>query len=290
MTDKIKGGNMKQTIMFLILFSLPLFSQTYMNINFNDATMKSGEISTIKKMTFSADGTIFNCFLTDGAIIEETLSEISNITFDETGGGDPLPVELVEFYADVIENGVFLHWSTATEVNNYGFEVEREIKNRSNHNSICNDYWQQVGFVKGFGNSNSPKNYTFVDSETIPAQNRRYRLKQIDFDGAFQYSETLTVEFDESENFELLPNYPNPFNPLTTIEFQIPIASNQTKVTTKLVVYDILGRKVKTLLNRVLKPGIHTIKFNAENFPSGVYYCRINFGNIFKTIKMTLIK
>ncbi len=135
----------------------------------------------------------------------------STNTFNGLGYfNDPLPVELTSFSAATIGSTIKLNWQTATEVNNYGFEVERRAL------SAERQAWEKIGFVNGNGNSNSPKDYSFVDDK-VSSGKYSYRLKQIDNDGQFEYSKTINVDFNGVKKFELSQNYPNPFNPTTTI-------------------------------------------------------------------------
>ena len=208
--------------------------------------------------------------------------------FGGNGSGDamatlissPLPVELITFTAISKGSDVKLNWQTATEVNNYGFEVER----RSNVNSETSDAWEKVGFVNGNGNSNSPKEYSYIDNNLIGGGNFLYRLKQIDNDGQFEYSKTVEVELILNE-YALYQNYPNPFNPVTNIRFQLP---KESKVVIK--VYNILGSEVIELLNEQKGPGIYEIDFNASNLPSGVYFYKISTPEYSNTKKMIVLK
>ena len=188
----------------------------------------------------------------------------------------PTPVELISFNAKVRNNVVVLDWRTATEVNNYGFEVER---------SSSSDNWGKIGFVNGHGNSNSPKEYYFEDSK-LSNTSYKYRLKQVDNDGSYEYSNIVSVLIGQTPNsFALSQNYPNPFNPSTKISWQSPVSGWQT-----LKVYDILGNEVATLVNEFREAGSYEIDFNASQLTSGVYIYKISAGNFSDTKKMILSK
>jgi hypothetical protein len=190
-------------------------------------------------------------------------------------GPDPLPVELSSFSAVVLDNGVKLNWRTGTEVSNYGFEILRQAQD---------DKWNVLGFVEGHGNSNSPKEYSFID-ENVSGGQLSYRLKQIDTDGQFEYSKIIEVDLGSPQKFELSQNYPNPFNPTTTIRFSL-LQSGYVK----LAVYNLIGEKVAELVNGFKEAGIHTINFNAENLNSGLYIYKIESNGFVQSRKMTLIK
>ena len=193
----------------------------------------------------------------------------------------PMPVELTTFTAIPISpSSVQLKWTTATEVDDYGFEVERENKNSN---------WQDIGFVAGSGNSNSPKEYSFTDNPSGGTK-FSYRLKQIDEDGKFKYYDAITVNLAVSNQPQLLQNSPNPFNPSTTIKYYIP---NTSDVTIK--IYDILGREVNTLINQQATAGYHIVYWNGEDskgedVASGVYLYRLTAGSFSETKKMNLLK
>jgi len=192
----------------------------------------------------------------------------------------PLPVELSSFSASVVGNAVKLNWITETEVNNYGFDIERKVG--SLQSTVGN--YEKVGFVNGNGNSNSPKSYSFED-KNVTAGKYSYRLKQIDNDGQFEYSKTIEVDLGAPKKFELSQNYPNPFNPVTTIRFNLPEAGN-----VKLTLFNILGQELKTLVNGFKESGVHTINFDASELNSGMYIYKIEAGNFVQTRKMTLVK
>ena len=215
-----------------------------------------------------------------------------------------LPVELVSFAANFIDGKININWETATEVNNYGFEIERSSVISSEHSESRNLSWEVVGFIEGHGNSNSPKEYTFIDEKTSEVFENlggldavlKYRLKQIDFDGKFEYSEIITVG---TENFLSMPmeyaleqNYPNPFNPTTTIKYSIPsvIASGaKQSLGVTLKVYDMLGNEVATLVNEQKSAGKYKVNFDASNLASGIYFYKINTSSGFTSTKKLIL-
>ena len=198
--------------------------------------------------------------------------------FSVTYGG-AVPIELTSFTANVSDNAVKLTWATATEVNSYGFEIERtSVKNT----------WETLGFVEGAGNSNSPKEYSFVDN-SVSNGKYTYRLKQIDLDGSYKYSKEIEVTVGAPTKFELAQNYPNPFNPTTTINYAIPKVS-ESGVAVQLKVYDALGREVATLVNGKQTAGEYSVKFDASKMTSGIYFYTLRAGNFVQTRKMILMK
>ncbi len=191
-----------------------------------------------------------------------------------------LPVELTDLIANKDNDEVDLHWETQTEVNNYGFEIQRE--DNSQNKNLNN--WIKIGFVNGSGNSNSPKSYSFQDKEPQIGE-EEYRLKQIDNDGKISYSKIVDVSIQSPKKYELLQNYPNPFNPSTRIDFQIPKSQN-----VEIKVFDILGKEIKTLLNGYKKAGKYSIEFSGNNLPSGIYFYRIKTNEYVNIKKMILVK
>jgi hypothetical protein len=189
-------------------------------------------------------------------------------------GNPVIPVELSSFTAKVDNNSVLLTWVTASELNNKGFEIQRENENT----------WQKIGFVDGQGTTTEANTYTFIINN-IPAGTYSYRLKQIDHNGSFEYSNKIEVEVLSPQRFELSQNYPNPFNPSTTISFSIPQSSFVT-----MIVYDALGNKVSTLINENKTAGRYEINFNASALASGVYYCKMQSVYFSGSIKMLLLK
>ena len=191
-------------------------------------------------------------------------------------GNIVVPVELTSFTG--VQNGstVTLNWSTATELNNRGFNVERSELNQNN--------WQSIGFIEGNGTSTTPHAYTFSD-KNLNAGSYNYRLKQVDNDGSSKYinlAESFTIQ---PGTYSLSQNYPNPFNPTTMIKYSVP---ERNQVTIK--IYNVLGSQVATLVNEVKPAGSYEVNFNASNLSSGVYYYTISAGKFTSTKKMILMK
>ncbi len=198
-----------------------------------------------------------------------------------------VPVELTFFTANVSGSNVKLNWKTATEINNYGFEIQRSTENSE---------WQKIGFIEGAGNSNSPKEYSFTDN-IGKSGNYFYRLKQIDINGEYKYSNVVEVSVGLPTKFELKQNYPNPFNPTTTIKYSIPSVIARSGATrqsagmlVQLKVYDMLGREVATLVNKEQTPGNYAVEFDASSLSSGVYFYALKAGEFTATKKMILMK
>ena len=187
----------------------------------------------------------------------------------------PIPVELVGFFAQANKGGVLLTWATASETNNKMFEVQRKSNNLK---------YTTVAQVNGSGTSTHKKFYSYLDSNVEPG-NYMYRLKQIDFDGRFEYSNEIEVYVNTQLDFSLQQNYPNPFNPATTIGFGV-----REKSRVRIAVLNTIGEEVAVVLNEETEPGYNKVEFNASNLPSGVYFYRIQAGNFIDTKKMILLK
>ena len=201
------------------------------------------------------------------------------------------------------ENHVKLSWQTATEINNYGFEVERSLTPALSEGEGVS-MWKQIGFVLGTGNSSTVINYSFVDNEYDKFGKYSYRLKQIDFDGSFKYSNEVEVEFFPKK-FSLEQNYPNPFNPSTKIKYTIPnsvhpLSGGARSGLVTLKVYDILGNEIATLVNEEQPAGSYEVEFNiivtghtssgTVALPSGVYFYQLTAGSSVQTKKMILVR
>lgn len=219
-----------------------------------------------------------------GSTFDDDITSIDYVTDSSL----PLPVELTSFSAKVSKGEVTLNWETVTEVENYGFEIERQVG--SKQSTVGN--WDMIGFVEGHGNSNSPKEYSFEDTLTHTLNlsltpTLYYRLKQIDNDGSFSYSNVVEVIAGEiPDGFVLEQNYPNPFNPSTTIKFAI--AETQEA---ELIIYDVLGTKLEKLFSGNAEGGkLYEIEFNAADYPSGIYFYSLRTQSNQTTKKMILLR
>jgi hypothetical protein len=215
-----------------------------------------------------------------GAIVLRQGTSTGNVQYDEIRVSSTwdivaqLPVELVSFNASVVNGAVELNWQTASELNNSGFNVERRGGNGE---------WTTLGFVRGNGTTTEAKSYRFVDATAAGAV--QYRLKQIDFDGQFEYSPIVEVNAAELKSFKLAQNFPNPFNPTTVIGYQLPTAS-----VVSLKIYDMIGREVAVLANERKDAGSYSATFNSAALPSGMYFYRLQAGSFTETRKMMLVK
>jgi Secretion system C-terminal sorting domain len=217
---------------------------------------------------------------TSGIALSVTNSDSSTVTSPSFTYqvSQSLPVELSSFSSSTVGDNVELNWETATEVNNYGFDVERSQDNQN---------WVKVGFVNGNGNSNSVKDYSYIDNNLTGSGTYYYRLDQIDNDGTQKYSSAITVNYTKGMNFNLEQNYPNPFNPSTTIVYELPQNSHVT-----LDVYDMMGKRVATLVNEDEGAGKYNVQFSSGkyNLASGIYVYSLRAGNFAATKKFILMK
>jgi hypothetical protein len=202
---------------------------------------------------------------------------LTNIAAAENKFNVSVPVELTSFAAVPSNGKVTLNWSTATESNNQGFEVERGV----------NGSWSKVAFVNGAGSTTQVQNYSYSDDvSSLKSSKVSYRLKQIDFNGTFKYSSVVEVELDNIPAlFSLDQNYPNPFNPTTKISYQLP-----QNGFVSLKVYNAIGKEVASLVNEEKSAGRYEVNFNAEGLSSGLYFYSIQAGSFQETKKMILLK
>lgn len=233
----------------------------------------SGEFQNCGALTYHRNGTVGD---QSDDYLESALITTGFSEFVFGSPSQPLPVELTSFTAKYLSSGVVLNWQTATEINNNKFEVERKI-NEGN--------WEVVGEVLGHGNSNTVTDYTYTDNKTSKKGKYNYRLKQIDNDGTFKYTQVVNVTVGNLDSYELAQNYPNPFNPSTNINFTMPKAGN-----VKIVLFNALGQEVATLFNGNKDAGFHTVQFNANGLPSGIYFYQMTSEGFNQVRKMILAK
>jgi hypothetical protein len=213
-----------------------------------------------------------------------------------------IPVELVSFSAETNGNNVELKWRTATEKNNTGFEIERTSPRPSPYQGEGVPTWRDgrgweiIGFVQGYGTTTEPKSYFFSDKD-VSSGFYQYRLKQIDLDGSFVYSNIIEIEVEVPIEFSLEQNYPNPFNPSTKIKFTIPFVETHRDASLLVIlkVFDVIGNEVATLVNEEKPAGSYEVDFNihsgkGRNLVSGIYFYQLKSGIFTETRKMILVK
>ncbi|MFH1194118.1 MAG: M28 family peptidase [bacterium] len=193
------------------------------------------------------------------------------------GVNNGTPVELLSFSGTTNNHTITLSWSTATELNNYGFEIERSCDKKT---------WVNLGFVKGKSNSSEISYYDFTDAEPHLGKNF-YQLIQKDLDGSYEIFSPIEIAFQFPDQFILEQNYPNPYNPTTTIGFNLPEETN-----VNLKIYNLLGEEIALLINEKMTAGFHEVKFDANTnpIPSGIYIYRLNAGEQLAIKKMILSK
>lgn len=196
------------------------------------------------------------------------------------GSGPALPVELSSFTVVPVNGTAILSWRTESETDNHGFDIEKRRPDGPLSNT-----WERIAFVPGHGTSASVHDYSYVD-ERVTAGRSVYRLRQIDRDGSFSYSSEVSVtEENNPSRFALMQNHPNPFNPSTTISYQLSEPGSVT-----LTVYDMLGREIAVLVNEVQNAGVHTVTFNARSRASGLYFYTLHTKNNIATKRMNLLQ
>ncbi|HCY75976.1 MAG TPA: hypothetical protein DHV28_08645 [Ignavibacteriales bacterium] len=195
-----------------------------------------------------------------------------------------IPVELTSFAANVNDQEISIIWSTATELNNRGFDLERKLDGE----------WKKLAFVEGKGTTTEKSDYSYTDKFKYDGFQGtvQYRLKQLDFDGTITYSNVISVDVDFTpKEYTLYQNYPNPFNPSTTIKFALPFDSN-----VRITIYNMLGEQVEVIFDQVKEVGYHNVSWNASSLASGVYIYTIDAKSVdglktFNSVKkMMLVK
>ena len=208
-----------------------------------------------------------------GSEIIATVDGFSEFVF--ASDTNSLPVELTGFTATASGETVALDWTTASETNNAGFDVER---------SANGEAFTGIDFVAGAGTTSDPQTYRFVDQEPPFSSTVQYRLRQVDLDGTFEYSETVTVK-RMPEAFALLPSAPNPFRSTARLRYELPDAASVS-----LQVYDLLGRRVRTLVNAEQAAGRYTATLDGSRLAPGTYFVRLRAGEHMQTQSVTLVR
>ena len=224
--------------------------------------------------------------VSEEGVVSFTVSPGSDqVNFNALASGDftlgvieiPLPVELVSFEGIVDETRTILTWETASETNNAGFYVER---------AGDSGRYTQVDFVEGHGTTTNATRYEFVDDvRHLSGTTWHYRLKQVDFDGTFEYSKTLSLTIASTNKPQLHEVYPNPFNAQVVLEYELPVEMNVT-----ISLYDAVGQKIGEIARGQLPAGRHQVNYDASNLASGVYMVRMKAGDRIVTRQITLTK
>jgi subtilisin family serine protease len=187
----------------------------------------------------------------------------------------PVPVELTTFNAVYSNGKVILEWITATETNNYGFEIQRRDDSSS---------FETIAFISGNGTTTNRVTYSYIDNNLYSGR-YYYRLKQLDYNGSFEYSDEVLVDIPLLTDFKLYQNYPNPFNPSTKIKFYTPI---QDRV--KIGLYDILGNEIRILFDNEVSQGSYEIELDGSDLTSGMYFVKLIGKQNQQVIKISMIK
>jgi photosystem II stability/assembly factor-like uncharacterized protein len=279
---------------------------TWAAVGNQTVAMRGGTLDLLDNIYIAGNGGVFKS--TDGGVsfVNHNLTFSSNemLTYDNkvmvcvsgTANGGVwiftdstiIPVELSGFTAVSKNRKVELNWTTVTELNNSGFEIQR-----SNDKTD----FEKIGFVPGYGTTTEKHFYSFLDDKTISGK-YYYRLKQIDFDGSYKYSDIIETEVNQEFNYSLEQNYPNPFNPSTKIKFTIPTPPSSSPLSkgrnevgfVTLKVYDVLGNEIATLVNEYKPAGRYETDFNADGLTSGIYFYKLQAGSFVETKKMILIR
>ncbi|HJY63929.1 MAG TPA: T9SS type A sorting domain-containing protein [Ignavibacteria bacterium] len=286
---KIKNGFDNQPVdsskvvrrQWTIIEDIPGGSSANLSFQFSESDWASGFNINDPVMVGKWNGSAWVGYLAEvtgiNPYVITSLEQVTGFSPFGVGNEGSLPVEISYFYSNTNGRNVTLFWETVSEINNSGFAV---LRKNSNGNE-----WKEIGFVNGYGTTNEPKKYSFKD-DRLNSGSYFYRLKQIDFNGNFEFF-TLSNEvfIKEPGEFSLSQNYPNPSNPLSKIEFSIPIDSK-----VKLVIYDITGKETASLADGYFEKGYYTIDFDGTNLASGIYFYVFEAGGFKLTKRIVLIK
>ncbi|HFE63201.1 MAG TPA: hypothetical protein ENK14_02150, partial [Caldithrix sp.] len=241
------------------------------------------------------------------AISLRQYSSSQNITIDGIRFGPswqldaPLPIELSSFTASIIKQHVKLRWTTESEIDNVGFEIVRSFEKEGNYQTIAT--YLNNPELKGQGNSSTRTTYSFIDVTVAPGNTYWYKLVDVDNNGNRTFHGPVSVTLKKGvhpisetfpDNFKLYANYPNPFNPSTTLRFDIPKLSSGVNHAT-LTIYNSLGEVVSVLHQGTIAPGSYEVIWDGTDsagnlLPSGIYYARLQADFFLQTIKMVMLK
>ncbi|MBZ0199246.1 MAG: T9SS type A sorting domain-containing protein, partial [Ignavibacteriaceae bacterium] len=239
------------------------FSRYYITNNYGNSWVEFTETVPTGLVSFNAPTNDKGFFVgTQGLILR----------YEDTTN---VPVELLSFTGDFVDKSVSLKWKTATEVNNRGFIIEKSFNKKD---------WDELTFINGKGTSTEKNEYSFIDHSLIRAV-QYYRLKQIDFDGTFNYSRIIEVRENLPLEFKLYQNYPNPFNPKTNIEYNLTKRSHVC-----LSIFNIIGQRKAIIVDEIQRPGKHLIEFNAMGLTSGIYFYELKTDEHIFIKKMIVLK
>lgn len=257
---------------------------TWLTQNSFDASFTSGADGPVVIMGSAPvsinPGESYDFYLGIAIGADETMMMSNMSTAESLYDNSIVPVELTSFTVQASTGKVNLNWATATEVNNHGFEIQRKIVAANSQSD-----WVAIGFKEGAGTTTEKQQYSYVDNiNGITAASLQYRLKQLDFDGTFEYSNIVETNILPTK-MEVLQNYPNPFNPSTVISFSLV---KKEMVTVK--IFNTLGQEVATLVNSELEAGYHNVTFNGSGLTSGIYIYSVQVGDNKYSRKMMLIK
>lgn len=258
-------------------------NRSHIILSGDEAISKDGTLIYIKFAVTGADGSGTALAFMTAVCNTGSVIALKNNGYLRVEG--VIPVELASFNASVVKGAVVLNWQTLSESNNYGFEVERK--------STANSEWKNIAFIRGNGTSQRRHDYTFID-EPADAGSYNYRLKQIDFDGSFSYSNETMVNLSVPVEFILAQNYPNPFNPITHIDYELPDIDGK-EIQVELAIYNLLGEKIRTLVTEKQDAGYYSVKWDGSDdwgnsVTTGIYIYRLRANEFVSTKRMVYLK
>ncbi len=258
------------------IYQINIAEGTFTGIQHNVLSdVGSGQTGAVPGGLFFMDEYIPNTSSLGGILVGSSASlfvyEINNA----------VPVEFISFKGICVRDDVVLNWSTATETNNKGFEI---LRKKTSLPEGIQKGWTKAGFINGKGTNTERNSYSFLDKR-IPLGDYLYMLKQIDFDGTYSCSKEIEVSMTAPSGFLLAQNYPNPFNPTTTISYRLPV-----KGFVRIKIFNALGKEVVSLVKEEQPAGSYSVRFEANNLPSGIYIYQLQVNDYIGSRQMMLLK